>query len=315
VTDPPWREIEQLDGVETRRDAVLAPLTTFRIGGPADLLVVPRSLAGLEETVRIALGRGVPLLVIGGGSDLLIADRGFAGVALKIPAGLTEVRVEGERMHADAGRGLPELMRRARRAGLRGLEFAGGIPGSLGGSLAVNAGAWGREMAEVAVTVRGVDARGERVEVDAGQIAWSYRRADFPAPLVITAATLALEPDSPERIAAREEAWHGARRQSQPLGEPSAGCVFRNPHGTTGAGGLIDAAGLKDERVGGARVSPIHANFIVNDGGATAADVTRLIERVRERVLATHGVELELEIKLIGHDGRGVQGCVPISAG
>ena len=301
VIGDPLRDIEQLADVETRRDERLGPYTTFRVGGPADLLVLPRSLVALEETVRLVRQRAVPLLVIGQGSDLLISDTGFRGVALRIPSGLGPVRVEGQSLVADAGRTLPELMRRARRAGLSGLEFAGGIPGSLGGSLAVNAGAWGTEMASVAEWVQGIDETGTRVEVRADAVAWSYRHAALPRRLVITEASLRLTPDAPEQIRDREETWHDARKRSQPLGEPSAGCVFRNTD-CGEAGRLIDEAGLKDEQVGGARVSRVHANFIVNDGNATAADVARLIRHVRRRVLDEHGVLLELEIQLIGVD-------------
>jgi UDP-N-acetylmuramate dehydrogenase len=291
--------LAELPEVEARRMAPLAPLTTFRIGGPADLLLLPRSAAGLEAALRATRRAGLPLLAIGAGSNLLIAEAGFRGVAVKIGSGLGPVRVEGERLIADAGRTLPELMRRARRAGLSGLEFAGGIPGSLGGSLCMNAGAWSHEMSEIADWIRGIDEAGEAVELEAREVAWSYRRARFPRPLTIVEAALRLVPGDPERIAAREEEWHEARRRTQPLGEPSAGCVFTNPPGDH-ASRLIDVAGLKGERVGGAMVSPVHANFIVNAGGATAGDVMRLIARVRERVRAVHGVELALEVELVG---------------
>ena len=296
--------LEHLPEVEARRMAPLAPLTTFRIGGPADLLLVPRSAAGLAAALRATRRAGLPLLPIGAGSNLLVAERGFRGVAIKIGSGLGPVRVEGERLAADAGRTLPELMRRARRAGLSGLEFAGGIPGSLGGSLRMNAGAWGHEMSEVADRIRGIDEAGEAVELAAREIAWSYRSASFPRPLTIVEAELRLTPGDPERIATQEEAWHEARRRTQPLGEPSAGCVFTNPPGDH-ASRLIDAAGLKGEREGGAMVSPVHANFIVNAGGATADDVMRLVARVRERVRAAHGVELRLEVQLVGLEDGG----------
>lgn len=313
MSSDPLHEIERLDDVEVHRHASLAPLTTFRIGGPADLLVIPRTGAALARVVQSVRRLGVELLVIGAGSDLLITDAGIRGVVLKVPSGLEPVRIDGDRLYADAGRTLPDLMRQARRAGLAGLEFAGGIPGSLGGSLAVNAGAWGREMADVADRLIGIDEGGEPVEVRGADVEWSYRHAGLPAPMVITEAVLRLEPDAPERIAEREEKRHAARRRTQPLGEPSAGCVFRNPLGKH-AGELIEAAGLKGERVGGALVSPVHANFIVNSGGATASEVMRLIARVRERVERTAGVQLELEIKLVGLSTE-VEACEPPSVG
>jgi UDP-N-acetylmuramate dehydrogenase len=291
--------LERISEVESRRMALLAPLTTFRIGGPAGLLLVPQTRAGLEAALIAVRRAGLPLLVIGAGSNLLISEAGFPGVAIKIGSGLAPVRVEEDRLIADAGRTLPELMRRARRAGLSGLEFAGGIPGSLGGSLKMNAGAWHRDMAGIADWMVGVDESGERVRVEASEVAWSYRSARFPQPITIVEAALRLTPEDPQAIAVREDGWHDARRRTQPLGEPSAGCVFKNPPGDY-ASRLIDGAGLKGERVGGAMVSPVHANFIVNAGGATSHEVLSLIDRVRERVLQVHGVTLELEVQLVG---------------
>jgi UDP-N-acetylmuramate dehydrogenase len=290
--------LTRIPDVVARWDAPLAPLTTFRIGGPADLLLLPRTRDGLEAAVGGVRRAGLPLLVIGAGSNLLIGDAGFRGVAIKIGSGLMPVRIVEERIIADAGRTLPELMRRARRAGLSGLEFAGGIPGSLGGSLKMNAGAWHRDMAGIADRIVGVNAAGETVEFTADAVSWSYRSARFLEPLTIIEAVLRLTPAEPGAIAAREEEWHDARRRTQPLGEASAGCAFKNPAGDF-ASRLIDSAGLKGERVGGAVVSPVHANFIVNTGGATADQVIGLIDRVRERVLAVHGVELDLEVQLV----------------
>lgn len=298
------KSLAQLPDVEARWDGAIAPLTTFRIGGPADLLLVPRRRASLEAALRAVRRAGVPLLPIGAGSNLLVGDAGFRGVVIKIGSGLGPVRVEGERLIADAGRTLPELMRRARRAGLAGLEFAGGIPGSLGGALRMNAGAWHREMSAVADWILGVNEAGETVEIAAKEIGWSYRSARFAEPIIIVEAALHLTPDDPEAIATREETWHEARRRTQPLGEPSAGCAFKNPPGDF-ASRLIDSAGLKGERVGGAMVSPVHANFIVNAGGATADQVMALIDRVRERVLSAHGVPLELEVQLVAVDEGG----------
>lgn len=293
----------RLPEVEARPRAPLAPLTTFRIGGPADLVLVPRTRAGLEAAIVAVRRAGVPLLPIGAGSNLLIAESGFRGVAVKIGSGLAPITVAADRLTADAGRTLPELMRRARSAGLSGLEFAGGIPGSLGGALRMNAGAWQHEMSEIADWILGVDPAGEVVRVDAGQVRWAYRRAHFPEPIVILEAGLRLAPLDPAVIGEREEAWHAERRRTQPLGAASAGCVFKNPPGTH-AGQLIDQAGLKGVELGGAQVSSVHANFIVNTGGATADQVLALIDRVRERVRAVHGIELELEVEFVGLTSR-----------
>ena len=289
----------RLPDVEARPLTPLAPYTTFRIGGPADLVLMPRTRAGLESAIVAVRRAGVPLLPIGAGSNMLIAESGFRGVAVKIGSGLAPIEVAGDRLTADAGRTLPELMRRARSAGLSGLEFAGGIPGSLGGSLRMNAGAWQHEMSEIAEWILGVDPTWEVVRFDAGQVAWNYRSARFPAAIVILEAGLRLVPADPAAIGEREDAWHAERRRTQPLGAASAGCVFKNPPGGH-ASQLIDLAGLKGEQVGGAQISPVHANFIVNTGGATADQVLALIDRVRARVRAVHGIELELEVELVG---------------
>ena len=293
----------RLPEVEARPRAPLGPYTTFRIGGPADLVLVPRTRAGLEAAVVAARRAGVPLLPSGAGSNLLVAEAGFRGVAVKIGSGLAPIAVEADRLAADAGRTLPELMRRARSAGLSGLEFAGGIPGSLGGSLRMNAGAWQHEMAEITDWIVGVNLAGDVVHLAAGDVAWGYRSARFPEPHVILEAGLRLVPADPAAIGEREDAWHAERRRTQPLGAASAGCVFKNPSGAP-ASRLIDQAGLKGEQIGGAQVSPVHANFIVNTGGATADQVLALIDRVRERVRAVHGVELELEVELVGLRAR-----------
>ncbi len=293
----------RLPEVEAWARAPLGPYTTFRIGGPADLVLVPRTRAGLEAAVVAARRAGVPLLPIGAGSNMLVAEAGFRGVAVKIGSGLAPIAVEADRLAADAGRTLPELMRRARSAGLSGLEFAGGIPGSLGGSLRMNAGAWQHEMSEVAEWIVGVNQAGDVVRLAAGEVVWGYRRACFPEPIVILEAGLRLVPADPAAIGEREEAWHAERRRTQPLGAASAGCVFKNPPGAH-ASRLIDEAGLKGVEVGGAQVSPVHANFIVNTGGATADQVLALIDRVRERVHAVHGIELELEVELVGLASR-----------
>ncbi|MGD8396277.1 MAG: UDP-N-acetylmuramate dehydrogenase [Candidatus Eiseniibacteriota bacterium] len=302
ATDDIARELEELDAVRVARRAPLAACTTFRIGGPAELLVTPQSTAALIAVLGRLRRRGIEPFVLGAGSDLLVADQGLRGVVVRVPAGLEPITVDVPCLVAGAGRPLPELAGRARREGLAGLEFARGIPGSLGGTVVMNAGAWGREMADVVATVEGVDADGRVVQLPANTIAWAYRHAALPPSFVVTRATLQLLPDDPGRIAAREEAWHAERRRRQPLGLPSAGCVFRNPGSDCGAGQLIESAGLKGARVGGAEVSTVHANFIVNRGGATAAQVLELIERVRAQVARVHDVALALEIQLVGFD-------------
>lgn len=291
-------------GVALASDAPMAPLTTLRVGGPADRLLVVQSREELLGALRLAGDAGCPWFVLGNGSDLVVADAGIRGLVIRNRA--RDVTVDGLRLEADAGAPMALLVRTATAAGLAGLEFGTSIPGTLGGAVWANAGAHGSEMRDVVATVDAWDPRDGSLATLAGDdCAFAYRESRFKdSPEVILAASLLLRTDDPRAIAARVAANQAQRVATQPLAEQNAGSVFRNPPGDH-AGRLIDAAGLKGTRVGGASVSERHANFIVTERDAQAADVRALGDRVREAVRARFGIELEYEIEFVGEwDGR-----------
>lgn len=277
----------------------LARHVSFRIGGPADILLLPKAVANLEATVAWMYREGVPFLVLGRGSNVLIADRGVRGIVLKTGRGQEAVRYDGARVTAECGTSMPHLSRKASARGLAGLEFAAGIPGSVGGAVVMNAGAHGCAMVDVVEQVRVLTPAGE-TRWSAPDLAFSYRQSRLQRePGVVLDATLQLHPADPRETVARLERWLKTRSETQPLGPPSSGCIFRNPGGDH-AGRLIDVAGGKGLRVGGAIVSDLHANYILNAGGATAADVIALMDLVRVRVRERCGQDLVPEIKMIG---------------
>ncbi len=284
---------------DVRRDAPLARHVAFRVGGPADLLVIPRGVEELRGVVRVLSGDGITPVIIGAGSNLLVGDRGIRGIVVKIGKGLDHVGIDGERVTAEAGAGLPALALRTARIGLAGLEFAAGIPASVGGAVVMNAGAHGHAMEDVTETVDVITPEGDR-RLDRAAMEFAYRSSVLQRqPWVIIAAAMRLRQGEPPAVMDRLHTWLAHRGATQPIGPPSSGCVFRNPPGDH-AGRLIDLSGGKGLTVGGARVSEIHANYIINEGGATASDVVALAELVRVRVQDRTGISLDLEVKLLG---------------
>ncbi len=294
-----------LDALATERgialvsDAPMAPLTTLRVGGVADRLASVQDRAELLEALRLARDAGCALFILGNGSDLVVADAGIRGLVVRNRA--RRVNIDGQRLEADAGAPMALLVRRATAAGLAGLEFGTSIPGTLGGAIWANAGAHGSEMHDIVASVEAWDPRDGTMSILPGaDCAFAYRESRFKhSAEVILSAGLTLRPDEPAGIAARVAANQAQRVATQPLAEQNAGSVFRNPPGDH-AGRLIDAAGLKGARVGGAAVSERHANFIVTDRGARAADVRALGDRVRAEVRDRFGVELAYEIEFVG---------------
>ncbi len=273
--------------------------TTFRIGGPADVLVIPRTGEELRRVVAWLYERGEPFVVLGRGSNVLVSDRGVRGVVVKVAGALDRVRWDGTRLVAEAGAGLPRLSFRAARRGLAGLEFAAGIPGSVGGGVVMNAGAHGHSLAEVVRTVWVVRPEGEE-RWPAEALGFGYRTSRLQhQPGVVTEVELELRPAPALEVWERTQRWLEQRGASQPVRLPSSGCVFRNPPGDA-AGRLLELCGAKGMREGGVEVSTLHANYVVNTGGGRAEDVLRLIERLRERVRRAFQVELELEVQLVG---------------
>lgn len=274
--------------------------TTFRIGGPADWYVAPYDEAELASVISLCREAGIPFLILGNGSNLLCGDGGFRGVVIDMTKHFTHCVCEEDTIRAGAGLLLGSLARQAMQAGLTGLEFAAGIPGSVGGALVMNAGAYGGEMAQVTTWVRVLTPEGEFRRIPAEELDFAYRHSVIPgAGYIVVEAEFQLEPGKPDQIRARIEELAARRRAKQPLEYPSAGSTFKRPAGHFAAQ-LIDEAGLKGFSVGGARVSEKHAGFVINDGNATANDVLTLCSQIRQQILRTTGVELELEVALVG---------------
>ena len=274
--------------------------TTFAIGGPADLFVQPKTRRELAETLRVFRERGVRFLLLGNGSNMLVADAGIRG-AVVCTSELDDVRVDDDgTLVAEAGALLGRVARRAQRAGLTGVEFAGGIPGSLGGAVFMNAGAYDGQMAGVVEKTEYLDENGALHTLTGDEHGFGYRRSvfrDHPDWTVVR-STLRLQPGDPAAILDYMNDLAQRRREKQPLNFPSAGSTFKRPEGYF-AGKLIEDAGLKGASVGGAQVSEKHAGFLINRGGATCDDMLRLIELVQQRVKEKFGVQLECEVRII----------------
>lgn len=282
-----------------RLDEPMARHTTMGVGGPAAAFVTPGGADELAHALRAFRRAGARTFVLGCGSNLVVSDDGYDGVIVST-AGLRRASVDGDALTCEAGVPLPQAAGIACRAGLSGLEFAAGIPGSVGGACAMNAGAYGGCMADVVESVDAIDADGRIVTLSAGELGFGYRRsAILDDGLVVVRARLSLSPDSHEAIRSRMVANAERRRSSQPSGR-SAGSAFKRPGGDVPAARLIDEAGLRGYAVGGAKVSEVHAGFVVNAGGATAADVRAVIGHVADEVRARFGVELEPEIRFLG---------------
>jgi len=275
--------------------------TTFRVGGPADVLFLPESEEQLLQALSIAREAGVPCFVIGNGSNLVVKDGGIRGLVIALGEGMAAIARAGETLTAWAGASLARVSAYAQASGLSGLEFASGIPGTLGGGCAMNAGAYGGQLSDVLVDGRVLlDGVVRTLTVEEMQMGY---RTSLPLRRggIVISARFALTPDDPEAIAARMRELNARRRDKQPLNYPSAGSTFKRPEGYF-AGALIEQAGLKGKRVGGAQVSEKHAGFIVNTGGATAADILTLIGIVQDEVAARFGVRLETEVRILGED-------------
>ncbi len=285
--------------MEILREEPMARHTTFRVGGPARRMARPASAEEAAALLRLAESEGWPVLVVGNGSNLLAADGGI-DVLVVHTGKLAGVERAGERsVRAGAGLSLARLAAFAQREGLGGLEFAHGIPGSLGGAVCMNAGAYGGEMGQVTAAVTAW-MPGQGVRTLTGEaLGFGYRRSAFgDGRAVVLEAELTLEPGDRAEIGARMEELGRRRREKQPLELPSAGSTFKRPQGHY-AGALIETCGLKGARVGGAQVSPKHAGFVVNTGGATCADVLALIAHIQAVVLERTGVQLEPEVKVV----------------
>lgn len=293
-------------GARVKRDLPLAPLTTFRIGGPASLYIEPESQEDLAAVAEAVADTGLAYLVLGKGSNILVADEGFPGLVLRLGRGFRWAARDGDRLAAGGSMPLPALAGVALRHGLAGLEFGVAIPATLGGAVVMNAGAHAGEMAHVvgAVTVFRLDLA-LAVTLERSELGFSYRHSGVPKSGVVIGASIHLSPGEDGEIRSRMDEAKAWRRRTQPLAEPNCGSVFTNPIGDHAAR-LIETAGGKALSVGGAAVSQKHANFIVADPGATAADVRTLIARVQDLVEAAAGIRLETEVRFVGGGAGGV---------
>lgn len=274
--------------------------TTFRVGGEAECLIM---IQQEEELVKLILYLNQieeEYFILGNGSNLLVGDKGYHGVILKFDGPMEDVRVEGTLVRARAGALLSKAASVARDHGLSGMEFAAGIPGSIGGGVVMNAGAYGGEMRQIVVSVRGMNKDGQILTLDNDTMEFGYRTSAIKnRPIVVLEVALQLTEGSPEEIGAKMEELASLRRSKQPLEYPSAGSTFKRPEGYY-AGKLIMDAGMRGHRIGGAQVSNKHCGFVVNTGGATAADIREVIEEVQERVMERFHVSLEPEIIFLG---------------
>lgn len=281
----------------TRPDEPLAPYTWLRVGGPAQFFVEPRSVEELAAVVRACREQDLKVRVLGDGSNLLVRDEGASGVVIRLPRELfSAVSVDGTTVRAQAGALLSHVVSQAVRAGLAGMEVLTGIPGTVGGALHGNAGGKGGDIGQFVREASVLTETGETLTRRGDELAFAYRQSSLDD-LVILEAAFELTTDDSDEIARRMRKIWITKKANQPLSHQSAGCIFKNPRGQS-AGQLIDRAGLKGTRIGGAEVSDRHANFVVTHQGAKAEDVARLIDLARSRVLERFGVELELEVQI-----------------
>lgn len=274
--------------------------TTFRIGGNADIFVKPESKEQIAEILRLCRKQDVPYFILGNGSNLLVGDRGFRGVVINIMDNMNDIKVDGGIIKAQAGAMLIKVSRAARDNSLTGLEFASGIPGTIGGAIYMNAGAYGGEMKDVVIQVTAMDAEGEIYTFGTDELEFSYRHSVIQQrDLIVLDVTMKLAAGDQKIIDDRMSELAVARRTKQPLEYPSAGSTFKRPEGYF-AGKLIMDAGLRGYRVGDAQVSEKHCGFVVNRGNATADDVIKLIDDVKAKVSEEYDVVLEPEVRMIG---------------
>ena len=276
--------------------------TTFQVGGPADIFVEPGNREELKYVLTLARDNQVPFFVTGNGSNLLVSDEGYRGMIVHIGKSMSEVSVSGTSIRAQAGASLARIAKEAYNHSLTGMEFAAGIPGSLGGAVVMNAGAYGGEMKDILTEVDVMTRDGDFLTIPVSEMDLSYRHSCIPEhEYIVLGAAIELSPGDPEVIKSRMSELALARRQKQPLEYPSAGSTFKRPEGYF-AGKLIQDAGLKGYTVGGARVSEKHSGFVINHGGAESCEIRFLIRHVQKKVMKQFGVLLEPEVRFIGFE-------------
>lgn len=300
------KAIEKLCGVlgsdAVRREETMKAHTSFRIGGPAELFLTPENAAQLAEAIQILRRHEIPVFILGNGSNLLVRDKGIRGAVVQLSGRMSALETDGTALYAEGGALLSAAAAKAAKAGLTGLEFASGIPGSIGGAVMMNAGAYGGEMKDVleSVDVLTRDLRRETLPVE--QLGLSYRHSSLAERGdIVLGARFRLEQGDPQAIQARMAELAEQRREKQPLQYPSAGSTFKRPEGYF-AGKLIQDAGLKGKTIGGAQVSEKHAGFLINTGNATAGEMLELIAFCQRTVEEKFGVKLETEVRIVGEE-------------
>lgn len=295
------QQLAQLGIRQLHKDIPAATMTTLRLGGPVDLTVEPTSSKQVQQVLQAANRLGVPVTVIGHGSNLLVRDGGIRGVVIRMERSMNAVTIDGSVMQADGGAMLAVMARMACKAGLAGLTFAGGIPGTAGGAVLMNAGAYGGEMSQVVTRVEGFTMEGEPFSYAGQDMGFAHRTSRLQNEnVVVTRVTCQLHPGDSKALLAEMTEFNRRRQEKQPLDVPSAGSTFKRPTGGY-ASALIDECGLKGYSVGGAQVSPKHAGFCVNVGG-TAADFLQLMTDVQRTVMEQRGIALEPEVRILGED-------------
>jgi UDP-N-acetylmuramate dehydrogenase len=292
-----------IPGLRIKTAEPMARYTTIKVGGPADYFIDADAKAALARLLKLLSANRAPFCVLGKGSNVLVSDRGIRGAVIRLGEEFKRAdwreEENGAAVDAGAAVAMTQLVREAARRGLGGLEFAEGIPGSVGGALYMNAGAYGSEMEKVVARVEGTTPAGEPVAFDRDGMTFSYRDSHLPPGTIVTAVTMRLEKKDAVEVSTKVRELVTRRKASQPAGFPNSGSMFRNPPGDF-AGRLIEAAGFKGRRIGDAQISDRHANFIVNHGGARAADVKELMDAARAEVKTRFGVELVPEVRFLG---------------
>ena len=307
LSDKRFREIFGLDVFvgDVYADESMKGHTTLRIGGPADIFVMPKNMLSLKNLLSALKDEGIPAMPVGGGSNLLVSDEGIQGAVISTVflnhIEVIEESVDEVRLFVEAGAPLQKLVNLARARGYKGVEGLAGIPGFLGGALRGNAGSFGYEIGDVVESVTAIDMKG-MFSIDRDAIGFGYRRSAIAEGTIVLSANVRLKKDDPREVAKRAGDFLREKLGKQPISQFSAGCVFKNPPGAH-AGRLIDEAGCKGMRRGDMEVSSLHANFFINIGNGSASDFLGLMEDVRVRVLKAFGVELEPEIRIVGRFG------------
>jgi len=280
-------------------DAPMRRFTSMKVGGPADCLFFPKDVNELKKVIRFARRKKIPLLILGKGTNLVVRDKGVRGWVINLTQGMEKIKIDGEVVEAEAGLSLQRLVQSSIQKGLTGLEPFFGIPGTVGGGLAMNAGAWGAELKDVLLSMTLMKEDGEIVERPRSKLRFSYRGLVLPPSWIILKGRFQLKKGKKEEIFQRVKCYSEMRKGRQPLDYPSAGSIFKNPKEGP-AGKWIEEAGLKGFRIGKAMVSERHANFIINLGKAKAEEVIRLMEFVEKKIYEEKGISLEREVKVVG---------------